>query len=64
MLKVNIQTFAIKINDGKFSYLLQIFTNRRLHNGRTPFLLYFHIYMSKTELQVVKTSKILQTPRE
>ena len=31
---------------------------------QTPFLLYFHIYMSKMELQVVKPSKILQTPRE
>ena len=60
MLKVNTQTFAIKIIDGKYFHVYFQFlqTNWRLHNGWAFFCYIFrYIHLTKTEREVVNPSK-------
>ena len=59
MLKVNIQTFAIKINDGKYFHVYFQFlqTNWRLHMGGPLSAIFSDIYIAKTEREVINQSK-------
>ena len=61
MLKVNIQTFAIKINDRKYLCLLPGFTNKLVVEPMgEPLSVIFsdiYIYMTKIEHKVVNPSK-------